>query len=101
VDRWLDEYDTVEFGRQSLEVLHTPGHSPGGICLLGSGHLFSGDTLFAGSIGRSDLEGGDHATLIQSITEKILTLPPEVIVHPGHGPDTTIGREKESNPFLQ
>jgi hydroxyacylglutathione hydrolase len=100
IDRWLSDGDRIDFGACSLEVLHTPGHSPGGICLLGYGHLFAGDTLFQGSIGRSDLEGGDHQLLIESIKSRLLTLPPATIVHPGHGPDTTIGDEAASNPFL-
>lgn len=100
VDRWLEHGDIVTFGCISLEVIHTPGHSPGGVCLYHSGHLFSGDTLFAGSIGRFDLPGGDEATLFQSIRERILTLPPETILHPGHGPDSTVGREAAHNPFL-
>lgn len=101
IDRWLRDGDAIAFGECSLKVIHTPGHSPGGICLLGYGHLFAGDTLFQGSIGRSDLKGGDHAMLIDSIKSKLLVLPPETIVHPGHGPDTTIGEEAAANPFLQ
>jgi hydroxyacylglutathione hydrolase len=101
IDRWLHDGDKVEFGGCALEVIHTPGHSPGGICLFGHGHLFSGDTLFQGSIGRSDLEGGDHQMLIESIKTRLLVLPAETIVHPGHGPDTTIGAEAAANPFLQ
>lgn len=101
VDRWLKDGDTIEIGEQILEVIHTPGHSPGGISLYGNGHLFSGDTLFAGSIGRTDFKGGDYETLITSIRKRILTLPPETLVHSGHGPDTTVGAEAVSNPFLQ
>ncbi len=101
IDRWLHDGDEIQFGGCSLAVIHTPGHSPGGVCLFGYGHLFAGDTLFQGSIGRSDLPGGDHATLIDSIKSKLLTLPPDTLVHPGHGPDTTIGEEAAANPFLQ
>lgn len=101
VDRWLSDGDTVKFGRLSLRVIHTPGHTPGGICLLGGGHLFSGDTIFLGSIGRHDFFGGNFETLINSIVTRILTLPEETIIHPGHGPETTVGREKALNPFLQ
>ena len=101
VDRWLEDGDKIELGERSLEVIHTPGHSPGGICLLVDGHLFSGDTLFAGSIGRTDFSGGDFETLIKSIRNRILTLPAETVIHPGHGPDTTVEMEKAYNPFLQ
>ncbi|MEW8979617.1 MAG: MBL fold metallo-hydrolase [Symbiobacterium sp.] len=99
-DRLLRDGDRVEAGSLSLEVIHTPGHSPGGICLHAPGHLFAGDTLFAGSIGRTDLYGGDFETLLRSIATRLLTLPPETVVYPGHGPTTTIGEEKEYNPFL-
>jgi glyoxylase-like metal-dependent hydrolase (beta-lactamase superfamily II) len=90
----------LEVGELRLQVLHTPGHSPGGICLLGEGHLFVGDTLFAASVGRTDLPGGDHDTLIDSIRRQLLVLPDTTVVHPGHGPDTSIGREKRVNPYL-
>jgi hydroxyacylglutathione hydrolase len=87
-----------------LEVIHTPGHTPGGICLLvkaeGRDILFSGDTLFHGSVGRADFEGADEATLLKSIREKLLILTDETVVYPGHGPTTTIGYEKKHNPFL-
>ncbi len=85
----------------SLNVIHTPGHTPGGICLYGQGMVIVGDTLFKNSIGRSDLAGGDHPTLIKSIKEKLLDLPEETVVYPGHGETTTIGYEKEHNPFLR
>jgi hydroxyacylglutathione hydrolase len=98
--RLLAGGETIEVGEMSLQVLHTPGHSPGGICLLGEGHLFVGDTLFAGSVGRTDLPGGDHDTLIDGIRRQLLILPEATVVHPGHGPDTTIGREKRINPYL-
>lgn len=92
--------ETLVVGSVKLEVLHVPGHSPGGICLLADGHLFSGDALFAGSVGRTDLPGGDHDTLIEGIRRRLLVLPDTTEVHPGHGPDTTIGREKAANPFV-
>jgi glyoxylase-like metal-dependent hydrolase (beta-lactamase superfamily II) len=98
--RLLAGGEILTVGELRLQVLHTPGHSPGGICLLGEGHLFSGDTLFAGSVGRTDLPGGDHDTLIEGIRRQLLVLPEETVVHPGHGPDTTIGREKRVNPYL-
>jgi hydroxyacylglutathione hydrolase len=87
------------FGSCEVRVRHTPGHSPGGVCL--EAHLFVGDTLFAGSIGRTDLPGGDYDTLIASIRNVLFALGDASIVHPGHGPDTTIRRERETNPFLQ
>lgn len=98
--RLLNDGDTIEVGSLSLEVIHVPGHSPGGIGLYGGGHLFSGDCLFAGSIGRTDLPGGDHDALLRGIRTRLLTLPGKTIVHTGHGPDTTIKREKASNPFV-
>lgn len=99
-DRTLADGDRVQVGALELQVLHTPGHTPGGICLFGGGHLFTGDSLFAGSIGRTDLPGGDHDTLITSVRRQLMGLPAETVVHPGHGPDTTIGREKKLNPFV-
>ncbi len=99
-DRELADGDLLTVGELELRVLHTPGHTPGGICLLGGGHVFTGDTLFAGSIGRTDLPGGDHQTLIRSARSQLMGLPMETVVHPGHGPDTTIGRERRVNPFV-
>ncbi|MBQ1693714.1 MAG: MBL fold metallo-hydrolase, partial [Bacteroidales bacterium] len=100
----VDLFDgqTVEFGETRLEVISTPGHSPGSVCFLcpASGDLFSGDTLFAGSIGRSDLPGGDYDKEIASITVKLIGLDSDTSVHPGHGWDTTIGEERARNPFL-
>lgn len=98
--RLLAGGEILEVGELRLQVLHTPGHSPGGICLSGDGHLFVGDTLFAGSVGRTDLPGGDHDTLIEGIRRQLLVFPDATVVHPGHGPDTTIGREKRVNPYL-
>jgi hydroxyacylglutathione hydrolase len=97
--RLLEEGDVVWAGEIRLLVVHTPGHTPGSICLVGEGHLFSGDTLFAGSVGRSDLPGGDGRALRDSIAGELASLPDEVLVHPGHGPDTTIARERRVNPF--
>jgi hydroxyacylglutathione hydrolase len=104
-DRLLSDGDTIQAGALSLTVLHTPGHTPGGICLLAKDparpwQLFSGDTLFAGSVGRTDLAGGDSRALSHSIASQLAGLPPETLVHPGHGPDTTIGRELRLNPFF-
>ncbi|MDY0189290.1 MAG: MBL fold metallo-hydrolase [Desulfuromonas sp.] len=98
--RFLVNGDIIKVGDLSFEVIHTPGHSPGGICLYGEGHLFSGDTLFAGSIGRTDLPGGDLEQLLSHIHSQLMVLPDATVVHPGHGPESTIGREKSVNPFL-
>jgi glyoxylase-like metal-dependent hydrolase (beta-lactamase superfamily II) len=99
-DRLLQDGDVISIGRTTLRVLHTPGHTPGSVSFEGDGFLFSGDTLFNGGVGRTDLPGGSTKSLEKSIRERILTLPPETIVLPGHGPWTTVGEEKESNPFL-
>lgn len=99
-DKLLNEGDIIEFGNISLKVLNTPGHTPGGISLLTDKVVFVGDTLFAGSVGRTDLPGGSMEELLKGIKEKLLILPDDTIVHPGHGPSTTIGRERNSNPFI-
>ena len=107
VDLFYESAQTLTFGRYTVEVRHTPGHCPGGVCLAigrtgeAGRELFVGDTLFAGSIGRTDLPGGNHEQLIRSIREQLLVYPDETIVHSGHGPDTTIGEERESNPYLR
>lgn len=100
-DRCLQEGDELVVGAAGFKVLHTPGHTRGGICLVGNEICFSGDTLFEFSIGRTDLPGGSYRQLIESIKTKLLTLDDGVIVFPGHGPDTTIGRERAANPFLK
>ncbi|MDA3878794.1 MAG: MBL fold metallo-hydrolase [Prolixibacteraceae bacterium] len=99
----LYEGDVAEFGNTRLQLLHVPGHSPGSICFYHaeSGAMLAGDVLFRGSIGRTDLPQGDYDTLISGIKKKILTLPGDVKVYPGHGPVTTIAEEKVENPFLQ
>lgn len=99
----LKDGQTLDVAGVSLEVRHTPGHTPGHCCfyLAEEGLLFSGDQLFAGSIGRTDLPGGSYDQLIASMRDQVLTLDDEVIVHPGHGPATTLARERRSNPFLQ
>ena len=101
--RLLDDGDTIEAGKVRMSVLHTPGHTPGGICLLaedgGDAHLFAGDTLFAGSVGRTDFPGGDAHALARSLAEKLDPLDGDTVVHPGHGPDTTIDRERRDNFF--
>lgn len=98
-DRLLNGNDHVQFGQIDLTVLHTPGHTRGGISLFAPGHVFVGDALFAGSIGRTDFPGGDHDTLIRSIRTQLFTLDEDVVVYTGHGPETTIGQEKRFNPF--
>lgn len=100
-DRLLKDGDLIDLGDLHFEVLHTPGHSSGGICLLGHGVVFSGDTLFKLGIGRTDFPGMSHERLIKSIGEKLMVLPDETVVYPGHGPATTIGDERRGNPFLQ
>ncbi len=99
--RLLQDGDRVDLGEFQFQVIHVPGHSPGGICLLGKGRLFAGDNLFAGSIGRTDLPSGDQGALMKALRDRILTLPDEIVVCPGHGPETTIGRERRTNPYLQ
>ncbi|MGD9343746.1 MAG: MBL fold metallo-hydrolase, partial [Desulfuromonadales bacterium] len=99
-DRLLDQGDHVQVGDLTFQVFHVPGHSPGGICLMAEGHLFVGDVLFSGSIGRTDLPGGDFDSLVKGVRERLFTLSEETIVHPGHGPDTTIARERQNNPFV-
>jgi len=98
-DKLLNEGDVLEVGTLKFTVIHTPGHSPGGICLHGDGHIFVGDTLFAGSIGRTDLPGGDFDLLIRGIKSKLWGLEDETVVYSGHGPETSIGRERKTNPF--
>ncbi len=100
VDRRLSDGDAVEVGEHRGKVIHTPGHSPGGVCFAFDDFVVVGDTLFAGSIGRTDLPGGSYETLIDSIKSKLLVLGPDLAALPGHGPATTIGLEKERNPFL-
>jgi glyoxylase-like metal-dependent hydrolase (beta-lactamase superfamily II) len=100
-DRTIDEVDKITFGDITLTVIHTPGHSLGGVSLWVDGVVFVGDSLFAGSIGRTDFPGGDYDTLIKSIKTKLFPLGDDVVVYSGHGPETTIGREKRFNPFLQ
>jgi hydroxyacylglutathione hydrolase len=99
-DRTIDEGDTIRFGTITFQVIHTPGHTPGGVSLLADGRLFVGDTLFAGSVGRTDFPGGDFNTLKSSIQKKLFALPDDVQVFTGHGPETTIGEEKRQNPFV-
>ena len=105
-DRLLADGDTIEVGPAKFRVLATPGHTPGGISLYcpeaanGRGVVFTGDALFAGGIGRTDFPGGNYDLLLKSIRERLLTLPPDTLMYPGHGPASTIGEEARSNPFL-
>lgn len=107
VDRYYAADEVIPVGDYEVRVAHTPGHCPGGVCLAvsrqgdpGAPHLFVGDTLFAGSIGRTDLPGGDYDTLLRAITGVLFKFPDESVVYSGHGPETTIGREKATNPFV-
>ena len=102
IGTYIDENDIIEFGNQKLSIMHVPGHSPGSIVFYNEAEhcIVSGDVLFNGSIGRTDLPKGNHSQLINGIKAKLLILPDETIVYPGHGPSTTIGKEKKTNPFL-
>ncbi|HZX10350.1 MAG TPA: MBL fold metallo-hydrolase [Acidobacteriota bacterium] len=99
-DGFIKEGDVLELGESHLKVLHTPGHSPGSISLLGDGFILSGDVLFRGGVGRTDLPGGSWRKLQESIQKRIFTLPPDTLVLPGHGPSTKVSFEKNSNPYL-
>lgn len=99
-DHLLNDGDKIKIGESFLRVIHTPGHSPGSVSFLGDGFLLSGDTLFFGGVGRTDLPGGSWEDMESSIKNKILTMPDEMIVLPGHGPFTTVGQEKRANPFI-
>jgi hydroxyacylglutathione hydrolase len=100
VDRHLSAGDRIRFGGCELEVRFTPGHAPGHVILVGDGAALVGDCVFQGSIGRTDLPGGDFQTLMRSIRAEILTLPDETVLYSGHGPETTVGHERATNPFL-
>lgn len=99
---YLEDGEKIKIGEGTLEVLHVPGHSPGGAALYDreDGFVIAGDSLFAGSVGRTDLPGGNASQLLSSVREKLLALPADTVVYPGHGPATSIGREKAHNPFL-
>ncbi len=101
VNKYVNNGEKITLGNKSITVIHTPGHSPGCVCYSLDNSVFVGDTLFAGSIGRTDLPGGSYETLINSIKEKLFPLDDSTIVYPGHGPSTTIQSEKEHNPFLK
>lgn len=99
-DKLLDDGDEIDLGDEKIKVISTPGHTPGGATFVTSIGIFPGDSIFAGSIGRTDLPGGDYDTLIDSIKTRIMSLDDETLIYPGHGPATTVGREREYNPFL-
>ena len=100
VDVFVDDGDTIKLGSLEIKVLHTPGHTQGGVCYLVDGNLFSGDTIFREAVGRCDLEGGNFNQIVESIEDKIFTLPPETVIYPGHGNITSVEWEKEHNRFL-
>jgi len=100
VDQFLADGESITIGQDRVKVIHTPGHSPGSISLAGQGFVLTGDALFNQSIGRTDLPGGDLDTLIRSITDRLFSLNDDTIVYPGHGPETSIGDEKLTNPFV-
>lgn len=101
VDGNLEDGQQFTIGDTTLTIVHTPGHSLGGVCLLGPGLVFTGDTLFAGSVGRTDLPGGDWDTLAASLKRLIALTTPDTVIYPGHGPASTVGEELQTNPFLQ
>ena len=100
IDIFVEDNDTIKLGTISIKVLHTPGHTQGGVCYLAENKLFSGDTIFREAVGRCDLEGGNFDQIVESIENKIFTLPTDTIIYPGHGNTTTVGWEKEHNRFL-
>ena len=100
VDVFVEDGDTIQLGSLEIKVLHTPGHTQGGVCYLVDGNLFSGDTIFREAVGRCDLEGGNFNQIVESIENKIFTLPPETAIYPGHGNITSVEWEKEHNRFL-
>ncbi|MDZ7264619.1 MAG: MBL fold metallo-hydrolase [candidate division KSB1 bacterium] len=99
-DRFVSDGEEIDLGDLTIRVLHTPGHSPGSVTYFVDKKLFVGDLIFAGSIGRTDLPGGDYETLIRSVQDKIFSLDPKIEIYPGHGPATTVGHESRTNPFF-
>lgn len=100
IDRYIEDGQEIVLGSLKFKIIHTPGHSPGGVCILIENHLFSGDTLFQDNVGRTDLPGGSYQTLKNSVQKKLFPLPENIIVYPGHGDFTSIGYEKENNPYF-
>ncbi len=101
VEGYLEEGLEISSGTYNFSVIHTPGHSPGSVCIYGAGVVFTGDTLFAGSVGRTDFPGGSHSSLVASVKQKVFPLGDHLRIYPGHGPPSTVGRERISNPFLR
>jgi len=100
-DGFLEEGEVVQVGTYTISIIHTPGHSAGGVCLYAPGAVFTGDTLFAGSVGRTDFPGGSHEMLVERVRGKIFPLGDDLRIYPGHGPESTIGRERQNNPFFR
>ena len=100
IDIFIKDGDIIKFGNTDIKVIHTPGHTQGGVCYLVDNMLFSGDTIFREAVGRCDLEGGNFEQIVESIESKIFTLPDDILIYPGHGPSSTVGWEKEHNKFL-
>ncbi len=100
IDHFVEDEEIIKLGETDIKVIHTPGHTQGGVCYYADGSLFSGDTIFRECVGRCDLEGGDFNQIVESIENKIFTLPPETVIYPGHGSRTTVEWEKEHNKFL-
>ena len=100
IDEFIEDNQIIELGSTKIKVIHTPGHTQGGVCYYIDGHLFSGDTIFRESVGRCDLPGGDFNQIVESIEQKVFTLPPETVIYPGHGRNTTVSWEKEHNSYM-
>lgn len=100
INRYIDDCETIKLGELDVKVIHTPGHTQGGVCFYIGEYLFSGDTIFRESVGRCDLPGGNFSQIVESIENKIFTLPEETVIYPGHGRTTTVGWEKENNNYL-
>ena len=100
IDEFIKDNQIIKLGNIEIKVIHTPGHTQGGVCFYINGHLFSGDTIFRESVGRCDLPGGNFNQIVESIEQRIFTLPSETVIHPGHGRETTVGWEKENNSYM-
>ena len=100
IDKFIEDNEIIKLGNLEIKVIHTPGHTQGGVCYYVDGNLFSGDTIFRESVGRCDLPGGDYNQIVDSIEQRIFTLPDEVVIYPGHGKTTTVGWEKVHNSFM-
>lgn len=100
IDRYIEDNEIIKVGNLEIKVIHTPGHTQGGVCFYIDGHLFSGDTIFRESVGRCDLPGGNFSQIVESIENKIFTLPEDTVIYPGHGKTTTVSWEKENNSYF-